>query len=99
MKRKNLSIVGSVEWLVASSELGRITPPMFFGIAHSKWVAGERVISAHSEGLKVAVFSVIWEWRGSADSKEVTDTICILIGILIGLRILKELEGSPGGRA
>src|SRR6266849_2970849 len=47
-------------------------PPCFFGTAHSKGVAGERRVSAHSTGLKVAVFSVGWEWRVSADSKGVT---------------------------
>jgi hypothetical protein len=59
-------------------------PRVFFVSADSKELAGERRVSAHSARLKVAVFSVGWEWLVSADSKEVMDALCILIGILIG---------------
>jgi|SRR6266567_2905592 len=56
--------------------------PVFFVSAHSKGVAGENRVTAHSTGLKVAAFSMIWEWLLSAHSKAVTRSICILIGIL-----------------
>src|SRR6266487_2240464 len=58
--------------------------PVFFLSAHSKGVAGENRVTAHSTGLKVAAFSMIWEWLLSAHSKGVTCSICILIGILTG---------------
>ncbi len=53
-------------------------PPRFFGTAHSKGVAGESRVSAHSTRLKVAVFSTSWGWLVSADSKEVTGWFCLL---------------------
>jgi hypothetical protein len=57
---------------------------MFFVSADSKGVAGEKSVSADSARLKVAVFSMSWEWLVSADSKEVIGAFSILISILIG---------------
>src|SRR5712664_1470427 len=62
-----------------------LTPPrVFFGSANSKGVTGESLVSAHSKRLKVAVFSAIWKWLVSADSKRVMGAFSILIGILLG---------------
>jgi hypothetical protein len=57
---------------------------VFFVSADSKGLAGENVVSADSERLKVAVFSMRWEWLASADSKGVIGAFSILISILIG---------------
>ena len=57
---------------------------MFFVSADSKGVAGKYRVSAHSKGLKVAVFSMSWEWLVSADSKEFMGAFNISIGIHIG---------------
>jgi hypothetical protein len=57
---------------------------VFFVSADSKGVAGEFGVSAHSKGLKVAVFSMSWEWLVSADSKEFMDAFNIPIGIHTG---------------
>ena len=57
---------------------------MFFVSADSEEVAGESCVSADSVGLKVAAFSVIWEWFVSADFKGVTEAICLLYSIYIG---------------
>ena len=65
---------------------------MFFVSADSKGLVGERRVSAHSARLKVAVFSVSWERLVSADSKGVTGTLYILIGILIGIGDSKEVR-------
>src|SRR5712664_2156064 len=59
-------------------------PRVFFGSANSKGVTGESLVSAHSKRLKVAVFSAIWKWLVSADSKRVMGAFSILIGILLG---------------
>jgi hypothetical protein len=48
---------------------------MFFVSADSKEVAGEMLVSADSEGLKAAVFSVSWEGLVSADFKGVAGGI------------------------
>src|SRR5712664_5020977 len=60
------------------------TPGYFFASADCKEVAGESLVSAHSKGLKAAVFSVTWERLVSADFKGVTRAVSILIGILPG---------------
>jgi len=52
-------------------------PPVFFVSADSRDVRRARSVSAHSAGLKVAVFSVSWEWFVSADSKGVREAICL----------------------
>jgi hypothetical protein len=59
-------------------------PPtrVFFVSADSKGVAEAMLVSADSERLKAAVFSIIWKWLVSADSKRVRKAICILKGIL-----------------
>ena len=57
---------------------------MFFVSADSKGVAGEKRVSAYSKRLKVAVFSMSWEWLVSADSKGVRGAFSILISILNG---------------
>jgi hypothetical protein len=44
---------------------------VFFVSADSKELAGEMFVSAHSKGLKVAVFSMSWKGPVSADSKGV----------------------------
>jgi hypothetical protein len=69
---------------------------MFFGTAHSKGVAGQRHVTAHSKRLKVVVFSVTWEWLVSADSKEVTGAIRILIGIHDGPAHSKGVRRTAG---
>ena len=52
------------------SDEGMCPPsPMFFVSTDSKGVAVEIFVSADSERLKAAVFSVICEWLVSADSK------------------------------
>src|SRR6266487_2132749 len=56
------------DWYTASPT------PVFFLSAHSKGVAGENRVTAHSTGLKVAAFSMIWEWLLSAHSKGVRRT-------------------------
>ena len=58
------------EWRVPESEVQPPTPAFFIS-ADSKGVAGEIRVSADSERLKVAVFSVSWERLASADSKGV----------------------------
>ena len=58
----------------------RPPPPVFFVSADSKGVAGESLVSAHSTGLKVALFSAGWESLGSAESKGVSGAICLLYG-------------------
>src|SRR5712691_1645460 len=86
VKRKDLSIVASDEWRMMSSWMRGTAPPppVFFVTAHSKGVAGENLISAHSKRLKVVVFSMSWEWLVSADSKEFIRTLSILLSILLG---------------
>ena len=81
--------------------------PVFFVTAHSKGVAGENLISAHSKGfarellvtahsagLKVAVFSMSWEWLVSADSKGFIRALSILISILLGTAHSKGVRRS-----
>ena len=63
--------------------MDRPPPPVFFVSADSKELAGGMRVSADSERLKVAVFSMIWQWPVSADSKRVTGANCILISILL----------------
>jgi hypothetical protein len=58
--------------------------PVFFVSAHSKGFARELLVTAHSAGLKVAVFSMSWEWLVSADSKGFIRALSILISILLG---------------
>jgi hypothetical protein len=57
--------------------LGVPPPPGVFVSADSKGLAGEVLVSADSARLKVAVFSVSWEWFVSADSKGVTGAFCL----------------------
>jgi hypothetical protein len=86
--------------MVASEEVGRVAslppPPVFFVTAHSKEVTGEMLVSAHSTGLKVAVFSVSWEWLVSADSKKVTDAFIIPVGRHIGTAHSKGVRRTAG---
>ena len=84
MKKKNLSAIVNDSRRVASTEVVRIAPPMFFRSAHSKELTGETPVTAHSKRVKVAAFSVSWEWLASADSKGVTGASRILIGKHIG---------------
>jgi hypothetical protein len=56
---------------------------VFFVSADSKEVAGEKLVSADSTRLKVAVFSVVCGGLVSADFNGVTGAICILISILV----------------
>jgi hypothetical protein len=51
--------------------------PLFLVSADCKGFAGGRLVSAESARLKVAEFSVIWEWLVRVDSKEVTGAICL----------------------
>ena len=59
-------------------------PPVFFVTAHSKGVAGENLVSAHSKRLKVVLSSVTWRVSLSADSKGFKGVFSILISILLG---------------
>ena len=80
---------------VASSRIGRAAPtPVFFVSADSKGVAGEIRVSADSERLKVAVFSVSWERLASADSKGFIDAFSTLISILLGSADSKGVRRS-----
>jgi hypothetical protein len=51
---------------------GPAPTPVVFVSADSKEVAGARLVSGHSERLKVAAFSIAWEWVVSADFKGFT---------------------------
>jgi hypothetical protein len=44
---------------------------VFFVSADAKELVGGSLVSAESARFKEAVFSMAWEWLGSADSKEV----------------------------
>jgi hypothetical protein len=67
---------------------------VFFGTAHSKGVAGENLISAHSKRLTVVVFSMSLEWLLSADSKGFIRALSILISILLGSAHSKGVRRS-----
>jgi hypothetical protein len=62
---------------VTDSTRSPLPPPVFFVSAESKDVTGGMSVSADSAGVKVAVFSMSWEWGVSADSKGVMDAICL----------------------
>jgi hypothetical protein len=51
-------------------------------------------VSADSKRVKVAVFSVRWEWLVSADSKGVMGAFSILISILLGTADSKGVRGT-----
>jgi len=96
VKRKDLSIVASDEWRMMSSWMRGTAPPppVFFVSAHSKGFARELLVTAHSAGLKVAVFSMSWEWLVSADSKGFIRALSILISILLGTAHSKGVRRS-----
>jgi hypothetical protein len=63
--------------MVWSWEEWEVPLPLFFGSADSKELTVEKLVSADSEGLKVAVFSVSWVWFVSVDSKGVKDAFLL----------------------
>jgi hypothetical protein len=64
-------------WIVTDRAQGPLPPPMFFVSADSKGFTWEVLVNADSAGVKVAVFSMSWGRRVSADSKGVMGAICL----------------------